>query len=140
MHAMLSIIPWCFLHCLLINDCIGITVSVKDISPKANEIMGKTKPSAFVYYMQEQKRLVPGWKHKSNQELVGLCDKGWTSLSPKEKKRFEDMKEEAKNRDVGGGNQGRERRKGEVRIQGGYDHLGNPFEDIRRRDLRGPGR
>ena len=81
--------------------------------------MGKPKPSAYVFYMQEQKRLVPGWKNKSNQELVGLCDKGWTSLSPKEKKRYEDMKEEAKSRDMGTGNQGRERRKGDVRIEGG---------------------
>jgi len=96
--------------------------------------MGKTKPSAYVFYMQEQKRLVPGWKNKSNQELVGLCDKGWTSLSPKEKKKYEDMKEEAKSRDMGTGNQGRERRKGEVRIEGGYDSLGNPLADIKRRD------
>ena len=55
--------------------------------------------------------------------------------SKKVKKRFEDMKEEASNLDVGAGNQGKERRKGQVRIQGGYDHLGNPLEDIRRRDL-----
>jgi len=96
--------------------------------------MGKPKPSAYVFYMLEQKRLVPGWKNKSNQELVGLCDKGWTSLSPKEKKKYEDMKEEAKSRDMGTGNQGRERRKGEVRIEGGYDSLGNPLADIRRRD------
>ena len=51
--------------------------------------------------MQEQRVKTPAWREKSNQELMVLCDKGWTALSrsPGEKKRFEDMKAEHKSRD-----------------------------------------
>ena len=78
---------------------------------------------------------MPAWKNKNNQELMALCDKGWTSLSPIDKRKYEVMKEEANSRDSGAGTQGRERRKGEVRVEGGYDSLGNPLVEIRRRDL-----
>ena len=94
--------------------------------------MGKFKANSYFFYMQEQKKKVPAWKNKSNQELMVLCNQGWTSLSPIEKKRFEDMKEEYRKRDSATGDC--ERFKGEVRISGGYDTLGNPLVDIKRRD------
>ena len=94
--------------------------------------MGKFKPNSYFFYMQEQRTKNPAWKDKSNQELMVLCDKGWTELSPEGKRKFEDMKAEYKNKDPEALE--KERRKGEVRIAGGYDHLGNPLVDIRRRD------
>jgi len=95
--------------------------------------MGKFKANSYFFYMQEQKRKIPAWKDKSNQELMVLCDQGWQALSPVEKRRFEDMKEEFKKNDPGATE--KERRKGEVRIEGGYDSLGNSLVGIKKRDL-----
>jgi len=62
-----------------------------------------------------------------------LCDQGWQALSPVEKRRFEEMKEEFKKKDPEANE--KERRKGEVRIEGGYDSLGNSLVGIKKRDL-----
>lgn len=95
--------------------------------------MGKFKANSYFFYMQEQKRKIPAWKDKSNQELMVLCDQGWQALSPVEKRRFEDMKEEFKKKDPEATE--KDRRKGEVRIEGGYDSLGNSLVGIKKRDL-----
>jgi len=93
--------------------------------------MPKSKANSFFFYMMEQKKLNPSWKSKSNAELMMLCDKGWRSLSPNEKRKYEAMKDKhIAKEDIDQG-----RVKGEVRIAGGYDSLGNPLADIRRRDL-----
>jgi len=92
--------------------------------------MGKSKLNSYFFFMQEQRRVKPAWKDKSNQELMVLCDKLWQGLSPQEKMRFEDMKKDHVEKD----GRERERKKGEVRISGGLDHLGRPLAEIERRD------
>ena len=95
--------------------------------------MGKFKPNSYFFFMQEQKRLKPAWKDKSNQELMVLCGQGWEALSPQQRRRFEDMKAEYNNKDPEA--RERERLKGEVRIEGGYDTHGNSLVGIKKRDL-----
>lgn len=95
--------------------------------------MGKFKANSYFFYMQEQKRKIPAWKDKSNQELMVLCDQGWQALSVMEKRRFEEMKEDYKKKDPEAIE--KDRRKGEVRIEGGYDSLGNSLVGIKKRDL-----
>jgi len=88
--------------------------------------MGKDLNSYYCY-MQDQRRIVPAWKYKSNQELMKLCDKGWKALSKAQKKKYENMKVDASSCT--------DRRKGDARVVGGFDSLGNPLEDIKRRDV-----
>jgi len=83
--------------------------------------------------MMEQKKRIPAWSNKSFPELSGLCSNGWKSLSQIDKQRYEEMKLNANLQDAGAISG--ERKKGEVRIRGGYDSLGNPLEEIQRRDL-----
>ena len=83
--------------------------------------------------MLEQKKRVPAWSNKSLPELSSLCSNGWKSLSPMEKQKFEEMKLKASLQDPGAISGGR--KKGEVRIKGGSDSLGNPLEEIQRRDV-----
>jgi len=94
--------------------------------------MGKFKPNSYFFFMQEQRRVKPAWKDKSNQELMVLCDSLWQSLSPQEKVRFETMKKDYVSNDPEA--KEKERRKGDVRVAGGFDSLGRPLVDIKKRD------
>ena len=87
------------------------------------------KQNSYFFFKQEQRRLNPDWKKKSNQELMVLCSSLWNALSPQQKVRFEMMKK-------GQDPEMREkvRNKNEVRVAGGFDALGRPLVDIKKRD------
>jgi len=72
---------------------------------------------------------VAGWKYKSNQELVGLCSKGWKALSPEQKNNFDKRENKANTADSN--NRRKERKEGGV---GRYDSHGNPLVSIKKRD------
>ena len=47
-------------------------------------------------FMQEKRKTVPGWAHKTNAELQALCDPLWRALSKKEKDRYKSKKKQAR--------------------------------------------
>ena len=99
--------------------------------------MGK---NGYWTYFQEQKKSIPGWQHKSHQELRVIIDevnfpmfksifhnshKGWNSMSKEELMRYYNGMS---------GELDLTRRKGERRIKGGYDTLSRSLAEIKRRD------
>ena len=58
-------------------------------------------PKVFSYFlfMQEQRKKVPGWGNKSNNELQALCDPLWRKLDKEEKDKYKQMKKAYKERE-----------------------------------------
>ena len=52
----------------------------------------KTKVFSYFLFMQEQRKVVPGWANKSNNELQALCDPLWRKLDKEEKQKYKNMK------------------------------------------------
>jgi len=64
--------------------------------------MVKSKsPKVFSYFlfMQEQRKKVPGWANKTNNELQALCDPMWRKLDKEEKDKYKQMKKSYKDRE-----------------------------------------
>jgi len=49
---------------------------------------------SYFLFMQEQRKVVPGWSNKSNHELQALCDPLWRKLDKSEKEKYKKMKKE----------------------------------------------
>eukprot|EP00092_Neocalanus_flemingeri_P016858 GFUD01018235.1.p1 GENE.GFUD01018235.1~~GFUD01018235.1.p1 ORF type:complete len:703 (+),score=228.32 GFUD01018235.1:78-2186(+) len=56
----------------------------------------KDKICSYFLFMQEQRKLVPGWSNKSNTELQELCDPLWRRLDKEEKDKYKKMKKALK--------------------------------------------
>ena len=56
--------------------------------------MSKQKLCGYYLFMQDQRKLVPGWAGKSNQELQLLCDPLWRKLDKSEKSKYKKAKRE----------------------------------------------
>ena len=56
--------------------------------------MSKPKVFSYFLFMQDQRKLVPGWANKSNNELQAqaLCDPLWRKLDKTEKEKYKKMK------------------------------------------------
>ena len=52
------------------------------------------KVMSYFLFMQEQRKVVPGWSNKSNHELQALCDPLWRKLEKSEKEKYKKMKKE----------------------------------------------
>ena len=64
--------------------------------------MVKSKsPKVFSYFlfMQEQRKNVPGWANKTNNELQALCDPLWRKLDREEKDKYKQMKKAYKEKE-----------------------------------------
>ena len=64
--------------------------------------MVKSKsPKVFSYFlfMQEQRKKIPGWANKTNNELQALCDPLWRKLDKEEKDKYKQMKKAYKERE-----------------------------------------
>ena len=64
--------------------------------------MVKSKsPKVFSYFlfMQEQRKKVPGWANKTNNELQALCDPLWRKLDREEKDKYKQMKKAYKEKE-----------------------------------------
>jgi len=64
--------------------------------------MVKSKsPKVFSYFlfMQEQRKKVPGWANKTNNELQALCDPLWRKLDKEEKDKYKQMKKAYKEKE-----------------------------------------
>ena len=60
-----------------------------------------SKPKVFSYFLfvQDQRKLVPGWANKSNNELQALCDPLWRKLDKTEKEKYKKMKKAYKEKE-----------------------------------------
>eukprot|EP00092_Neocalanus_flemingeri_P085320 GFUD01107358.1.p1 GENE.GFUD01107358.1~~GFUD01107358.1.p1 ORF type:complete len:692 (+),score=227.91 GFUD01107358.1:78-2153(+) len=56
----------------------------------------KDKICSYFLFMQEQRKLVPGWSNKSNTELQELCDPLWRRLDKEGKDKYKKMKKALK--------------------------------------------
>jgi len=61
--------------------------------------MSKPKVFSYFLFMQEQRKLVPGWANKSNNELQALCDPLWRKLDKAEKEKYKNMKKAHKEKE-----------------------------------------
>eukprot|EP00088_Acartia_fossae_P069929 TRINITY_DN9232_c0_g1_i1.p1 TRINITY_DN9232_c0_g1~~TRINITY_DN9232_c0_g1_i1.p1 ORF type:complete len:335 (+),score=88.53 TRINITY_DN9232_c0_g1_i1:50-1054(+) len=86
------------------------------------------KPNGYFFYMQEMRKQRSDWSNKGNGELSQLCSAGWNSLTPEEKKVYNDMKH---NSDIRVPKPGRKAAtpKGETDL-GGVDSLGRSLREI----------
>ena len=50
----------------------------------------------YFVFMQEKRRSIQAWAHKSNAELQFLCDPLWKALSKEEKDKYKSKKKQAK--------------------------------------------
>ena len=57
------------------------------------------KMMSYFLFMQEQRKLVPGWSNKSNNELQDLCDPLWRGLDRGEKEKYKKMKKAYKEKE-----------------------------------------
>ena len=57
------------------------------------------KMMSYFLFMQEQRKLVPGWANKSNNELQALCDPLWRKLDKTEKEKYKKMKKAYKEKE-----------------------------------------
>jgi len=89
------------------------------------------KPSAYYFYMQEQKNRKPQWRNKGLGELKNLCSEGWNSLSEEAKQKYRDMKENNTDIVLPKANKTKAPKvaKGETSL-GGQDSRGNSLMDI----------